>query len=83
MEAIVKMFQEMTDTAVRQTTLPNPNITGPCELQSSPFCTTQGAQRMNPMDMLDTETAFRNHVFACQTCYDTNADRFVAQVHGR
>lgn len=63
--------------------LPDPNATGPCELQSSPFCTGQGAQRTNPMDMLDRETAFRDFVFACLPCYETNADRFVVQVHGR
>lgn len=64
-------------------TLLNPNLTGPCDLQSSPFCTGRGAQRLDPMAMASRETAFRDHVFTCLPCYEVNADRFVAQVHGR
>lgn len=61
--------------------LPDPDITGPCQVQSSPFCTTQGQQRMNPMDMLDTETSFRVYAPICQPCYDHQADMYVAAVH--
>jgi hypothetical protein len=63
--------------------LPDPNITGPCQLQSSPFCEGAGVQRMDPMDMLETKTAFRGYVQACQTCYDTNAMAFMNISHGR
>ena len=63
--------------------LPDPNVTGPCQLQSSPFCEQTGGQRMDPLDMLETETAFRGYVQGCQPCYDHNATRFVAESHGR
>lgn len=66
-----------------ETTLPDPSITGPCQLQASPFCTGEGVQRLDPMQMLSAETAFKGYTSACQPCYDTNADRFVAERHGR
>lgn len=61
----------------------NPNITGPCNLQASPLCTNAGIQRMDPVDMLSTATAFRDYIMACPECYDARADEFVARVHGR
>jgi hypothetical protein len=62
--------------------LPDPNITGPCQVQSSPFCEpSAGAQRMNPTDMLEIETAFQGYVQICQPCYDHQADLFIAVRH--
>lgn len=63
--------------------LPDPNATGPCQLQASPLCLQVGGQRMDPMDMLQTETAFRGYVQTCQPCYDARADLYVATLHGR
>lgn len=63
--------------------LPDPNLTGPCNLQASPFCDNRGRQRLDPMDMLDASTAFAGHVSACDPCYEVRADQYVAQVHGR
>jgi hypothetical protein len=62
-------------------TLPDPNITGPCQLQASPFCEQTGIQRMDPMDMLAPETSFAGYVSACLTCYEVRADMYVAEVH--
>jgi hypothetical protein len=58
---------------------PDPNITGPCQLQASPDCDGAGRQRLDPMAMLD----FRDHIMACLACYEVRADMFVAEVHGR
>jgi hypothetical protein len=64
--------------------LPDPNITGPCQVQASPFCEpSAGRQRMDPMDMAEPETSFRAYTMICQPCYDARADLFVATVHGR
>lgn len=64
--------------------LPDPNITGPCQVQASPFCEpSAGQQRLNPTDMLQSATAFRASVMICQPCYDVQADLFVATTHGR
>lgn len=63
--------------------MPNPTITGPCQVQASPFCTSQGIQRLDPMDMLDSATAFARHVSACLPCYEARADMYLAKVHGR
>lgn len=64
-----------------ESNLPNPNIVGPCNLQASPLCDNQGRQRMDPMDMLSNDTAFRGYVSACTYCYDARADAYVAQAH--
>jgi hypothetical protein len=64
--------------------LPDPNITGPCELRTSILCEPElGTQRMDPMDMTQTETAFRGYVQGCQACYDQRADEFARVTHGR
>lgn len=64
--------------------LPDPNVSGPCQVQASPFCEpSAGAQRYNPTDMLQSATAFRTPVMICQPCYDAQADLFVATTHGR
>ncbi len=63
-------------------TTQDPNVTGPCQLQSSPFCEGTGWQRLNPLDMLQADTSFRTYAPACQACYDTNADAYVAALHG-
>jgi hypothetical protein len=64
--------------------LPDPNITGPCEVQASPFCQlSAGAQRMDPMDMASQKTAFTGYVMCCQPCYDAQADEFIRVTHGR
>lgn len=64
-------------------TLPDPNLTGPCNLQASPFCDNQGRQRLDPMDMLDAGKAFAEYTSACDICYDARADEYVSRVHGR
>jgi hypothetical protein len=64
--------------------LPDPNIVGPCQSQSSLLCEPgNGRQRMDPMDMAETETAFRGYLQMCQPCYDSQADLFVRYTHGR
>lgn len=63
--------------------LPDPNLTGPCQLQASPFCLHVGGQVMDPMDMTRTETAFRAYVHGCLPCYEAQADEFVRVTHGR
>lgn len=60
---------------------PDPRVTGPCQLQASPFCTGEGIQRLDPMDMLDASTSFARHVSACLDCYEARADRYVKEVH--
>lgn len=60
---------------------PDPNITGPCQLQASPDCDGAGRQRLDPMAM--AATAFRDHIMACLACYEVRAGMFVAEVHGR
>lgn len=62
---------------------PDPRVTGPCQLQASPFCTGEGIQRMDPMDMLDPSTSFARYVSACLDCYEARADRYVMEVHAR
>lgn len=62
---------------------PDPRVTGPCQLQASPFCTGEGIQRLDPMDMLDASTSFARHVSACLDCYEARADRYVKEVHAR
>jgi hypothetical protein len=64
--------------------LPDPNITGPCQLQASILCEpSEGRQRMNPMDMASAKTAFTGHVMCCQPCYDAQADEYIRVTHGR
>lgn len=63
--------------------LPDPSATGPCQLQASPFCLQVGGQVMDPMDMLETETAFRGYTQSCTPCYEARADLYVATLHGR
>ncbi len=63
--------------------MPNPTITGPCQIQASPFCTGEGIDRMDPMDMLDRATAFARHAPICLPCYEARSDMYVAEVHGR
>lgn len=63
--------------------LPQANVTGPCQIQSSILCTGEGIQRMNPLDMLATDTAFRDYVSCCLPCYEANSDEFVRVSHGR
>jgi len=73
----------MTEAALRESALPNPNLIGPCNLQASAFCDNQGRQRLDPMDMLDTARAFAEYTSACDICYDARADEYVSRVHGR
>lgn len=61
--------------------LPNPNITGPCQLQATPFCENVGIQRLDPMAMLTPETAFAVYLSACLSCYEARADQYIAEVH--
>ena len=63
--------------------IPDPNVTGPCQLQASPFCTGEGIQRMDPMDMLQADTSFAGYVSACLVCYETRADLYIKEVHAR
>lgn len=64
--------------------LPDPNITGPCQLQASILCEpSAGRQRMDPMDMAKTETSFQGYVMCCQPCYDAQADEYIRVTHGR
>jgi hypothetical protein len=64
--------------------LPDPSITGPCQIQSSFLCEpAAGVQRMNPMDMLLPETSFGGYTLICQACYDQLATLYVAGLHGR
>ena len=64
--------------------LPDPNLTGPCQLRSSVLCEpAAGRQRMDPMDMAQSETAFRGYVMCCDPCYDAQADLFIRTTHGR
>ena len=64
-----------------QSNTPDPNITGPCEIQSSPFCDGQGRQRLNPTDMLQNATAFRAYAPICQPCYDHQCDVYLERTH--
>lgn len=67
-----------------ESALPDPNITGPCQLQVSFLCKpSEGQQRMDPMDMAAPETSFRAYVMCCQPCYDAQADEYVRVTHGR
>lgn len=64
--------------------LPDPNVTGPCQLQASILCEpSAGRQRMDPMDMAAPETSFRGYVMCCQPCYDAQADEYIRVTHGR
>jgi hypothetical protein len=64
--------------------LPDPNITGPCQVQASILCKpSEGRQRMDPMDMAAPETSFRAYVMCCQPCYDAQADEYIRVTHGR
>jgi hypothetical protein len=63
--------------------LPNPNITGPCQVQSSALCTQEGIQRLNPTDMLNISTAFTSYTQMCLPCYERQSDLFIAKTHGR
>lgn len=76
------MIQDQTSQAVKQTTLPNPNVRGECQIQASPFCEPgAGRQRMNPTDMLQRDTAFQDYASICDSCYDHQADAYVAELH--
>lgn len=64
--------------------IPDPNITGPCQVQSSVLCQpSEGSQRLNPTDMLNVNTAFTTYTLICPFCYEHQSDLFIAKTHGR
>jgi hypothetical protein len=64
--------------------LPDPSITGPCQIQASLLCEpSAGVQRMNPLDMLSPDTSFQGYTLICQACNDHLATLYVASLHGR
>jgi hypothetical protein len=65
------------------TATPDPNVTGPCQVQSSLNCTGEGIQRLNPMDMLNINTAFTKYVPCCLPCYERQSDLYIAKTHRR
>jgi hypothetical protein len=68
----------------RQSTLPDPNVKGPCQAQAHWTCTGQAAgERLNPLAMLPGSTVSSEYVLICQPCYDHLADSYVATLHGR
>lgn len=83
MESFVRLIQSQTEQAIRETGLPQANVTGPCQIQSSILCTGEGIQRMNPLDMLARDTSFQGYASCCLPCYEANADEFVRVTHGR
>ena len=79
-ETAQTLAAELNATAV----LPNPNVTGPCQIQSSILCKpSEGAQRLNPMDMLNINTAFTSYTMCCLPCYEHQADLFISKTYGR
>lgn len=64
--------------------LPDPNTTGPCQVQASVLCRpSEGIQRLNPTDMLNISTAFTSYTMCCLPCYERQADLFIEKTHGR
>ena len=73
-----------TTQRIGASSLPDPNITGPCQLRASILCEpSEGRQRMDPMDMVDAKTSFTGYVMCCLPCYEAHADEFVRVTHGR
>jgi hypothetical protein len=65
-----------------QGTLPDPTVTGPCQVQATFMCTTEAAgERLNPLAMLPGSTVPAGYVPMCQSCYDHLADAYVAAMH--
>jgi hypothetical protein len=60
---------------------PDPNVSGPCQVQASPLCLHVGTLRLDPMDMLDSEATTVNYVPTCQPCFDHQADLFIKARH--
>lgn len=60
---------------------PDPNVSGPCQVQSSFLCAQVGTLRLNPTDMLDTATSFQGYVTMCQPCFDRQSDLFIEARH--
>jgi hypothetical protein len=82
MESIVKMFQASTERAVRQTSLPDPTVSGPCQAQATFMCTGEArGEHLNPLAMLPGSTVSADYVPMCQPCKDHLSDRYVSEVH--
>jgi hypothetical protein len=65
-----------------QGTLPDPTVTGPCQVQATFMCTTEAAgERLNPLAMLPGSTVPAEYVPMCQPCYDHLADAYVTALH--
>jgi len=62
---------------------PDPNVSGPCQVQASPWCEQVGTLRLNPTDMLDNEATTVNYVTMCLKCFNHQSDLFIKEVHGR
>lgn len=65
--------------------MPTPDlfITGECETKISMLCSGRGFQRENPLQMLNTATAFKNHKIQCDECYGRACDQFIERRHAR
>lgn len=60
---------------------PDPTVTGPCETRLSFTCTGEGIQRLDPRDMLTSETSFRTPRIQCLACYEMAADIYLKESH--
>ena len=60
---------------------PDPTVSGPCETELSFACTGEGIQRLDPRDMLTSETSFRTPRIQCLPCYEMAADIYLKESH--
>jgi hypothetical protein len=82
MESIVRLINEQTATAIRQTTLPDPTVTGPCQAQAHWTCTGQArGEHLNPLAMLPGSEVPADYVPMCQPCKDHLSDAYVTALH--
>lgn len=68
----------MNVTAKLPLDLPNPNVTGTCEVAVSFTCDNRGMERLNPLAMLPGSDLPNRYTRICQPCYDALADVYVA-----
>lgn len=72
-----EMLSNLAPAPVR----PDPTKTGLCALQLSFACTGAGYERLDPRDMLASETSFRTSVITCLPCYEMAADHYLKGLH--
>lgn len=63
--------------------LPDPTVTGPCQVQATFMCTGQAAgERLIPTSMLP-DSLIKGPLYApmCLPCYEHLADAYIAETH--